>query len=168
VSRNVSAVFRAAVNKAQTGEVPVVLITLDHDDLDAPIRVSTDNADTFVVGERTVRGTISNGNNFPFCPVRVSLPDDSEETISEATLEIDNVDRDVMIAVRTAQSPPTITIQVVLASTPDTIEAQWLNFKLASVEADALVITGKLSLGNFLGEPYPGGSMLPSNFLGLF
>jgi hypothetical protein len=168
MSRNVSALFREAVYRPETGEVPVVLITLDHPDLLDPIRVSTDNADTFVVGERTVRGTISNGNNFAYCPVRITLPDDSEETISEASLEIDNVERSIMAAIRALQAPPTITMQAVLASTPDVIEAQWLNFKLADVEADALVISGKLSLGNFLGEPYPGGSMLPSNFPGLF
>ncbi len=166
--RDNSVLFREAVYRPETGEIPVVLITLDHASLPDPIRVSTDNGQTFEINGRTVRGTISNGFQFVYCPVTISLPDDSEETISEASIEIDNVERSVLAAVRSIQSPPTITMQIVLASTPNIIEAQFLNFKLVSVDADPLTISGKLSLGNFLGEPYPGMSMNPSNFPGLF
>lgn len=168
MSRSVSAVFAAAAHAPQTEEVLVILITIDHDDLANPIRISTDNGATFVVDGTTYRGTISNGENYTYCPVRVVLPDDSEETISQCTLEIDNVDRDILASIRTITSAPSMTLQVVLASSPDTTEAYYPNFTLSSIYADAMIISGTMSLGDFLSEPFPGGSMLPSNFPGLF
>lgn len=168
MSRSTSALFRQAAYGPQTGEVVTMLLTLDHDDLAAPIRVSTDNKDTFAVDGVTIRGTISNGENYAYCPMRITLPDDSEESISEARIEIDNIDREILASIRSISSAPTVSMQVVLASQPDTVEARYDNFALADVQADAFVVSGRLTLGNFLGEPYPGGSVLPSNFPGAF
>jgi hypothetical protein len=55
-----------------------------------------------------------------------------------------------------------------LADTPNTKEARFDNFTLVNVTADAYQVKGTLSLGKFLNEPFPGGSMLPSNFPGLY
>lgn len=167
MSRNVSADFRAAAYKQSTGEVPVLLLTIDHA-LTVPIRVSTDNADTFDVDGETVRGTISSGQNFIYYPMEIILPDDSEDSVTSASLVIDNIDRKIMREIRQMSDSPTVTMQVVLASSPDTIEAEFDNFKFDSISADALTITGQLSLEHFFREPFPGTSMLPSNFPGLF
>lgn len=168
MSRNVSAIFKAAAFAAETGQVPVLLLTFDHEDLTEPIRISTDNADTFVYEAETVRGTISRGNNYVYCPVTLALPDDSDESISKATMEIDNVDRRILQTIRGISSPPTITMELVLAASPNTVEASFANFSLVDVTADVMTVQGTFSLGSFLSEPYPGGSMLPSNFPGLF
>ncbi|MFA7287329.1 MAG: DUF1833 family protein [Melioribacteraceae bacterium] len=168
MSRSTSATFRDAVYRPETGEVYVLLLTVNHDDLTTPIRVSTDNNDTFTVDSTTVRGTISNGNNFIYLPMEITLPDDSDESISQAKISIDNIDRDILRSIRSLESPPTVSIQVVLASSPNTYEAQFNNFVLRDVTADSLVISGTLSLSNFLNEPFPGGTILPSNFPGIF
>lgn len=168
MSRSTSALFRRAAYRPQTGEVVAMLLTLTHADLAAPIRVSTDNAATFTVDGVTVRGTISNGENYTYLPMGFQLPDDSEESISEARIQMDNIDRAILASIRSISSAPSVTIQLVLASQPDTIEATFNNFALADVQADPLTISGRLTLGNFLGEPYPGGSMNPSNFPGMF
>lgn len=166
--RTTSLAFREAVYKPETGEVYVLLLTLNSPVLTTPIRVSTDNKDSFVIDSVTVRGTISNGNNFVYLPMEITLPDDNEESITQAKITIDNIDRDILRSIRSIDIPPTITIQVVLASSPNTYEAEFNDFVLKDVTADALTISGSLSLGNFLNEPFPGGSMLPSNFSGLF
>lgn len=168
MSRTTSTAFRDAVYRPETGEVYVLLLTLNHNDLATSIRVSTDNKDTFVVDSETVRGTISNGNNFVYLPMEITLPDDSDESITQAKISIDNINRDILLSIRTLDSPPTVSIQIVLASSPNTYEAQFNDFVLRDVTADALVISGTLSLSNFLNEPFPGGTMLPSNFSGLF
>lgn len=168
MSRTTSTAFRSAVYSPQTSEVFVLLLTLNHSDLATPIRVSTDNADTFTVDGTTVRGTISNRNNFVFLPMEITLPDDSEESVTQAKIVIDNIDRDILASIRGLDSSPTISIQVVLASSPNTYEAQFNDFVLRDVTADALTIQGTLSLDNFLNEPFPGGTMFPSNFPGLF
>jgi hypothetical protein len=168
MSRTASATFKNAVYASETGEVAVLLITMDHASLSDPIRISTDNADTFTVDGQTVRGTISRGENYLFCPIDVALPDDSYESISQATLRIDNVNRDILYAIRLLTSAPTVTMEVVLASSPNTVEASFPNFSLGSVTANAESVEGVLTLGCFLGEPFPGGSMNPSNFPGMF
>lgn len=167
--RSTSAAFREAVYQPDTGEVFVLLLTINHENLGSDaIRLSTDNKDIFTIDGIEVRGTYSQGQQFLFLPMDIILPDDSDETISSAKISIDNVDREILIAIRGMDSAPTVTMQVVLASAPDVIEAQFNGFELKDVTADALVISGTLSLGNFLSEPFPGGSMLPSNFAGLF
>ena len=167
--RTTSTTFREAVYQPETDEVFVLLLTINHDDLGEDIiRLSTDNKDTFTIDSVEVRGTSSQGYQFLFLPMEIVLPDDSDETISAAKISIDNVDRQILNAIRGLDSAPTITMQIVLASTPDVIEAQFNSFELRDVTADALVISGTLSLGNFLSEPFPGGSMLPSNFPGIF
>ena len=168
MSRSTSALFRRAAYRPQTGEVVVMLLTLTHADLAAPIRASNDNKNTFAIGGVTVRGTISNGENYVYLPMGFQLPDDSEESISEARIQLDNIDRAILASIRSITSAPSVTIQLVLASQPNTIEAAYNNFALADVQADPLTISGRLTLGNFLGEPYPGGSMNPSNFPGMF
>lgn len=168
MSRSTSALFRQAAYGPQTGEVVTMLLTVTHADLAAPIRVSADNADTFAVDGVTVRGTISNGENYIYLPMQIVCPDDSEESISEARIQLDNIDRSILASIRSISSAPAVTIQIVLASQPDTVEATYENFALADVQADPLTISGRLTLGSFLGEPYPGGSMNPSNFPGMF
>jgi hypothetical protein len=168
MSRSVSANFRSAVYSQSTDEVPVLLVTMEHDNLTEAIRVSTDNADQFDVDGEITRGTISNGENFIFYPMAITLPDDSEESVTSASLTIDNIDRTIMREIRQLTDSPTITMQVVLASSPDTIEAEFDSFKFDSISADALTITGQLSLEHFYREPFPGTSMLPSNFPGMF
>ena len=168
MSRSVSSDFRVAVYAQSTSEIPVLLVTISHDNLSVPIRVSTDNADTFDVDGTETRGTVSNGENFIFYPMQITLPDDSEESVTSANLVIDNIDRTIMQEIRQMTDSPTVTMQLVLASSPDVVEAEFDNFKFDSISADALTITGQLSLGHFHREPFPGTSMLPSNFAGLF
>jgi len=166
--RTVSTNFRAAAYAQNTDEVPVLLVTIDHVNLTVPIRVSTDNADTFDFEGETVRGTISSGNNFVYYPMQITLPDDAENSVPSASLVIDNIDLQIMREIRQMTDSPTIKMQVVLASSPDIIEAEFDGFKFDTIDADALTINGQLSLDHFYKEPFPGTSMLPSNFSGIF
>jgi hypothetical protein len=57
---------------------------------------------------------------------------------------------------------------VVLSSTPNTVEADFPVFKFTEITYDALTITGTISIEDFLLEPFPGDSFVPSLFPGLF
>jgi hypothetical protein len=135
--------------------------------LSEPVRLSTDNADSFVVESQTVRGTTSRGNNYIFLPMDITLPDDSDESISAAKISMCNVDRSILETVRSIQSSPDVLMEVVLASQPDTVEATYTGFTFTGVEGDAMTVSGALSLGSFYNEPFPGRTVLPSNFPGL-
>ncbi len=166
--RTTSTLFTSAVNSRETGEVFTILLTIDEDSLDEPIRVSTDNKDTFLVDGETVRGTISRGENFIFFPMKISLATDKDGVPPTMQISVENVSRDLIAAIRNMNTPPTMLVEVVLASQPDTVEASFSNFKMSSADYDAGWITGTLSKEHFYNEPYPGIQILPSNFPGCF
>ena len=157
MSRNVSNSFKSAAFGQETDEVFLVLLEIDHTDLDEPIRVTSDGVQT-----------VSNGNTFVAYPFELSLPSNPETGISQAQLTIDNISQDIIVSIRNITTPPTVVIQVVLASAPNDVEAEFSGFELKNVSYDALTITGTLTIESFMNEPYPGGSFLPSTFPGLF
>lgn len=157
MSRDVSLSLREAVNAPETGEVFLVLLTIDHPDLGAPIRVTSDAVDT-----------VSRGETFVAFPFELTLPEDGEDRPPRARLRIDNVDRRIVQAVREIASAPTVLMEVVRAADPDTVEAAFPEFRLRDVSYDALVVEGELSLESFLAEPYPAGIFSPAEFPGLF
>ena len=140
-----------------TDEVWLVLITIDHDDLAQPIRVVNNTEDI-----------TSNGETFVGFPFDITLPDAREDAPPRARLVIDNVSREIAQAVRTITSAPTVTIEVVRAGDPDTVEQSWPFFKLRNVKWDVAQVSGDLTLEDFTREPYPAGIFSPASFPGLF
>lgn len=157
MSRQLSSNAMAEMTAQETGEVYAVLLTLDHDDLDAPIRVNNSGADI-----------TSNGENFIAFPFDIVLPDDPEGAAPRARLAIDNVDRQIISAVRGLSSAPTILMQVIRVSDPDVIEAEWPDFKMTNISYDAKTVQGDLTIEEFTTEPYPASVFSPSLFPGLF
>lgn len=155
--RDVSQTLREAVHGQETGEAFLVLLTLNHDDLAAPIRVVNDGADL-----------ASRGETFQAFPFRLALPSDMDERPPRMRLQIDNVDRTVVQALRSISGAPTVLVEVVLASDPDTVEASFPDFVLRAADYDALAVTGELVLERFIHEPFPAQRFTPANFPGLF
>jgi hypothetical protein len=81
---------------------------------------------------------------------------------------IDNIDRRIVQAVRSLTSAPAVLIEIVRAADPDTVEARFVDFKLANVTYDAQVVEGDLTVEDFTAEPFPSASFSPSLFPGLF
>lgn len=140
-----------------TDEVWLVLVTIDHDDLTQPIRVVNNTEDI-----------TSNGDSYVGFPFDINLPDAREDAPPRARLVIDNVSREIAQAVRTISSPPVVTIQVIRAADPDTVEISWSSFKLRNVKWDVGRVSGDLTLEDFTSEPYPAGIFSPASFPGLF
>jgi hypothetical protein len=155
MSRTVSQTFKSALFARETDEVFIVLIDLLYDA--THFRVCSESTDV-----------TSNGETFYSFPFEISLPDSSEKEISQGTLTIDNISQDIVAGIRAATSPPTVTIQIVLASDPDTVEVEFTDYILTNVTYDALLISGSLSIESFIGEPFPADSFTPGDFPGLF
>ncbi len=167
----VSLNFREAAYAQETGRVPIALITLSHDDLAADILISTDP--TAELGGLTtdtekVYGTTSNLEDYVFLPVRIKLPDDTDDGPGEMQLEIDNVHRAYTETIRSVFTPVTCQVDIVMDNALDTIDASWPEFKLLNIKYNATTITGTLRLETLETEPYPAGSFVPSYFSGLF
>lgn len=157
MSRNTTLATRTAINASGTGEVFLILLTLSHPTLEEPLRVTSDAV-----------ATISREQVFSPFPFELTLPDDAEGSPPAARLSIDNIDRRVVLAIRSLQSAAYILIEIVRASAPDVIEAKFEDFRLTDVSYDSQVVAGNLSLEDFISEPFPAAIFSPGLFPGLF
>ena len=137
-------------------EVPVWLLTLEHDSIAEPIRVCSNSSDITSLGLEYV--------SFPFEIAYV--PDD--EKPARVTLRIANLDGRIQTALEAISTPVEATLQMVLASSPDTIEADVVNLQLRAVEADVIEMTGSLEHRQYGREPFPRQSATPITTPGLF
>lgn len=157
MSSSVSDTFKEAVFKQETSECFILLVTIDHDDLATPIRVTSDGT-----------STTSRSNLFVSYPFQIDLPIDSDDSPPISKLVIDNVDRVIVEAIRSISSPPSVLLEMVLASDVDTVELAWNDFELVNADYDELTVSGDLTQEKFLAEPYPYLKFTPGNFPGLF
>ena len=153
----VSTSFIRSAFQPETDEVWLILLTLSHPDLSDDIRV-VHNPETI-----TSRGLDYIGFAFDLI-----LPSDTEDRAPVAELRIDNVSREIAQSVRSISSAPTVTIEIIRAADPDTVELSLTGFTLQNVRWDALAVSGRLALDDISVEPYPAGSFTPASFPGLF
>ena len=152
-----SSTFKQAVFAGETGEAFILLLTISHAQLAAPIRVAHNSQDV-----------TSRGNVFAAYPFQIDLPAQDPERPPRVRLAIDNVDLAIVRSLRSISSPPAVTLEVVLASAPDTVEAGPFAMTLAGATYDANAIEGDLAFEDVLNEAFPGDRFTPANFPGLF
>jgi hypothetical protein len=168
MARSLSLNFREAINAAQSGEVPIWLVTMDHDDLvGETIRMSSDPTERITEIPLTY-GTVSGSFVFLFTGMSVQLPDESADAAPRSTLVMSNVSRDAITLVRSVVTPARCKIELVLSSDPDFVEVSspWLDVLDARVSAQN--ITVDLGLNSMITQSDPGDSFDPAGFPGLF
>ncbi len=102
------------------------------------------------------------------CPFALRLPAERGDVLPQVQLAIDNVHPAITETIRTMQSPPTLTLYIVLASTPDIVEAGPFQFTLKSATYDAQQVTGTLAFFDVLNEPFPYRTFTPQEWPGVF
>lgn len=161
--------FRESAYAAETGRVPIVLMTFDHADLVTPIRISSDPTQRISVTDaEIIYGTVSRSNNYIFVPARIKLPDDTEDGPGEMTVEIDNIGRELTATIRSIFSPIEATIEIVMDNFPDTPDLTWPEYVLTNIKYDATTVTGTLTIETLTREPFPSLIFSPSVAGGLF
>ena len=163
-----SSTFKQAAFAQETDEVFVVLVTLDSDELDEPVRICSDPLTQFPLLGDDIYGLVSNGDTFLFLPFEIWLPRDDKTGTVSAKISIENVDRRLVETARSVTRPVNVKMQCVLASDPDVIELEFDNFQLSNVKYDVMIIEGDLTLNYWGLEPFPSNRFTPSNFPGLF
>ena len=141
---------------AAESDLPLVLLKIDHADINPPIRVVNNKVDI-----------TSNGDVFVAFAFSITLPDIIEGAPPRAQLRIDNVSREIGEAIRAISSPAAVTIQVVRQDDTDTIEASWPAMRLTNVRYNALTVRGDLEFEDLTAEPYPWPTFSPAEFPGL-
>jgi hypothetical protein len=155
--RILSSAAAEAILARETGEVFLAALT-----------ISGAGLDTMRIVNNTEAVERAGGTHHPY-PFQVQLPEDSDSLANGVTLTIDNCDRQVTRALREYQGVPTCTLEVILASSPDTVEVGPFEFTVLSAEYDALTISVQLGYEeDFLNQGVPSKSYTPSNSRGLF
>lgn len=166
MARSVSISARAALQYAQTDDVAVMLAIITHPTLTAPIFLSSDLTQR-LSSDPLVFGTRHQKTDYPFVLMSAVLPDDQDKSPPKTTLVFENVSSDIVAALRSITSPATVELRVVLASTPDVIEAQFTNLRTVRATYDADRVSLDISREPFTSEPMPAGRMTASRFPGL-
>ena len=155
--RTLSDTAKQSIHAQITSEAFFILVTIDHADLGAPLRFVNNNEDV-----------VSRSQTYLKCAFLVNLPTSKENELPEVQIQICNVDRAIAAQIRTLTSAPSLTLELVLASDPDTVEAGPFNLTLAQGEYDEFIVSGTLRYEDILDEPFPSGSFDPPNFPALF
>ncbi len=165
--RLISLNARTAANAAQTDQIPVMLTTIRHPELPEPILLSSDPT-VRITTDPLVYGTRHLGEDYLFVLMSAVWPDDQRGSAPKTTLTFENVTSGMTEPLRSILSPPSADLTIVMAATPDVIEARYLNLKGTLGTWDAGRISLDVSRESFASEPMPSGRMSKARFPGLF
>lgn len=171
--RLVSLNARLAMEAETSDEVALVLFCIEHPDLPAPIRLSTDNTERLseeplIYGTRsTWRSADPETEPYLFLLAAALLPSDVEDAPASAQIVLENLDSQMVALLRSFLTPPAVHMAVVLASSPNLVEAEWSGLQLLGADIDAGAITLTLSREEIEGEYWPTGRMTRDRFPGL-
>lgn len=171
--RPLSAAFKRALFEQETAELVLALLTITDVGLDGPLRFVNDVQDLDSREDDPLHpaapGVPRTGEirHFLGCPFQISLPDETDRP-PQALLVIDNVAQEIVAAVRSLAEPPTITLEVVLASNPDLLEAGPFVLTLRAATYDAQVISGTLMFEDSINETFPQHTYTPGTTPALF
>lgn len=173
MSRRVSLNARIGQEADATDEVDVVLMTITHPDLAQPLRLSTDPTERLSL-DPLVYGTLSTWRAegadraaYQFVLLDATLPGDEADAPHQAQLVAELHDNDLALSLRQTTTPARVDIAVVLASSPDLIEAEWLDLRLTSADGDAGQVQLTITREPLASEPMPAGRMSRQRFPGL-
>jgi hypothetical protein len=113
-------------------------------------------------------GIISNGVEYTFLPMEISLPSEEEGRAPKCSIVIKDVVRYLIPTIRNLSYSPKIKLQLVLSKTPNVVEVTYSGFYITSFSYNAEQVTAELSMIDYEREPFPAHSFSPAYFPGLF
>ena len=87
---------------------------------------------------------------------------------AEAMFSVTNVDRSMVYEIRTQTTPMSVTVTVVTAQQPDTVELTYSGLQWRNPTVTGSTASGPLTMEHFLQEPFPGRRMTPARYPALF
>jgi hypothetical protein len=113
-------------------------------------------------------GVMSGAVPFLFLPFQLTLPTEEQAAAPRCSVTIHDVTRLMVPVLRTITSAPSVGIDLVLSSTPGTVEAAFPGFKMGAINYSAESISAELTVDSLATEPFPAHTFTPSYFPGLF
>lgn len=146
-----------------------VLVTISGAGLDTPIRI----ADNYIqrlseTDDEVIYGIVSRTNSFVFIPFDINLPTEETESAPRCQITINDVTRYIIPMIREASVTLNVLIELVLISTPNTVEVAFDGFLMSGISYNANSVTADLVVDSLSTEPFPAHTFTPSYFAGLF
>lgn len=159
-----------AIYAQETGDYPIILLTITHRDLKEEILLSTDPTTrlSYTNDETVVYGTVHNSKEYIYCPMEISWISEDEEAAPQTQLSVSNVDRIMVETIRSLKFSPSVSMIMVLASNTDSVEMSISGLKFSEVDINEMTISGTLTLETMVNEPFPYRTFTPSTASGLF
>jgi hypothetical protein len=147
----------------------LILLTITGEDIGQPIRLCDGYTQRLASGGADViYGTVSRGNEFIFLPLNITLPTEEQTASPRCSITIYDVTRYLTPVIRSIHTSPNVLMELVLNTTPDTLEASFPGFLMAGINYNKDVVTAELVVESLTNEPFPSGTFLPSAFPGLY
>jgi hypothetical protein len=118
----------------------LVAVEITHPDLDVPIRVVRD-----------VQDLVAQGDTYIACPFELTLPDDVEGQIPQASIQVDNVSQDLTEWLEVSRGGQGAQCRLILLyrSEPDIFEFD-ITLDMSNLKIDNLHVTATLGFVNTL------------------
>ena len=154
MSRTISDAFRTAIYAQHTGESLAVFITFN--------LVLADNSTETRRIVNQPGGLTKGGEDYDYHPMGIKLPSSAPGQTPKARLSIDNVDRTLVTALRTAVSY-TVDIELGLASDPETVEVGFYGIDAGGLNWEIPTAVVDLVRQDARREPFPAPAFTPTN-----
>lgn len=155
--RTLSTTFLRELGKQETAEVALFLVELSHASFEAPFRYA-----------RNFEDVTSNGATYLARAMDVTLPDEEAERVPTLQLRIDNVERDLLAALRGLDGIVSVTLRLVLASQPDVVEIEVVGMEGRAMSYGAAILSLDLGVEPILDAAFGSRLLSPSHAPGLF
>ena len=163
---------KVAIMAQETTEREICLLTITHPEFDQPVQLSTDATQYLRDDEESgspIYGTVSRGIEFIYVPISPVLPSSDSENPPAGRFSISNVSQVISpYLLMVGEHYPRITVEVVMASDPDTVNQLWPEFDLTTANIDATNAEVQISLNTANTEPIPYLRFTPAHFPNLF
>lgn len=118
--------------------------------------------------DEVIYGVSSRNNLFTFLPIEVTLPSEDEAQAPRSSIVLHDVTRYVVPLIREISGPPKILMELVLSTSPDTVEVSFSGFYVSSVTYNSDTVSLQLAMIDYEREPFPQHSFSPKYFPGMF
>jgi hypothetical protein len=118
--------------------------------------------------DEVMYGVTSNGNDYTFLPMQISLPSEDEAQAPRCSIIMYDVTRYLTPIIRTIDAPPRIKLELVLSKSPDIVEVSFSDFYISSFNYNSDSVTAELAMIDYEREPFPMHSFTPRYFPGMF
>lgn len=168
--RKVSKKLRKHVQAEVSSQIQVCLLTIKHEDLAEPIRVSSDaTVRVAKTAENVVYGTISKEKTYYYVGFGFSLPNDEDGASPQMQITLAYVTNDIIKAIENMGSGlVSVDVVFVFADSPDVEELKIDDMNLADIKYDGTSISFTLSRDMLFQEPYPVRTFIPLHYKYLF